>query len=294
MITYFSNKKTIAALIIPGLVIMLFAIAIPLVISLALSLTKWTGFGPMEFIGFNNYVRLASDLLFWRSLLNVFLLIIVTVGIQNVFAFFISSLLKKLSERTSQILRTIFFIPATLSLVVVTRLWVNIFHPTYGMLNKIIQVFGGADFQIAWLGNPNTAIWAVIWIMIWQGFGWALLFLYGGLMTVPKEMEEAALVDGANKLQLQRYIVLPSMMPVIQSVVIIGVISSFKQMEMVFLSTEGGPGGTTQFLANYLYLRAFKFGEYGYGNAISVLVVVLAVFVTFLIKRVFKKSMEHF
>ena len=294
MNNYFSNKKTIAILVVPGLAIMLFAIAIPLVISLALSLTRWTGFGPMHFIGFNNYVRLASDLLFWRSLLNVFLLIIVTIGLQNVFAFFIASLVKKLSENSSQILRTIFFIPATLSLVVVTRLWVNLYHPSYGMLNRIIQAFGAANFELAWLGNPNTAIWAVIWIMIWQGFGWALLFLYGGLMTVPKELEEAALVDGANKLQMQRYIVLPSMMPVIQSVVIIGVISSFKQMEMVFLSTEGGPGGTTQFLANYLYLRAFKFGEYGYGNAISVLVVLLAVLVTFLIQRIFKKSQEHF
>ena len=294
MNNYFSNKKTIAILVVPGLAIMLFAIAIPLLISLALSLTRWTGFGPMHFIGFNNYVRLASDLLFWRSLLNVFLLIIVTIGLQNVFAFFIASLVKKLSENISQILRTIFFIPATLSLVVVTRLWVNLYHPSYGMLNRIIQAFGAANFELAWLGNPNTAIWAVIWIMIWQGFGWALLFLYGGLMTVPKELEEAALVDGANKLQMQRYIVLPSMMPVIQSVVIIGVISSFKQMEMVFLSTEGGPGGTTQFLANYLYLRAFKFGEYGYGNAISVLVVLLAVLVTFLIQRIFKKSQEHF
>ena len=294
MRSYFSNKKTVAALVAPGLGIMLFAIAIPLVISLYLSLFRWTGFGPMSFIGGENYVRLSKDGLFWRSLLNVFLLIVVTIGIQNVFAFFIASLLKKLSDNVSQALRTILFIPATLSLVVVTRLWVNIYHPSYGMLNRIIQHLGFSSFEIAWLGNPRTAIWAVIWIMIWQGFGWALLFLYGGLMTVPKELEEAALVDGANKLQLQRFVVLPSMMPVIQSVVIIGVISSFKQMEMVFLSTEGGPGGTTQFLANYLYLRAFKFGEYGYGNAISVIVVLLAVFITILIQRVFKKSMEHF
>jgi raffinose/stachyose/melibiose transport system permease protein len=292
--SYFSNKKTIAVLVAPGIGIMLFAIAIPLVISFYLSLFRWTGFGPMTFIGFHNYVRLASDQVFWRSLYNVFLLIVVTIGIQNVFAFFIASLLKKLTSRMSHILRTIFFIPATLSLVVVTRLWVIIYHPTFGMLNRFIQFLGFTNFELAWLGNPRTAIWAVIWIMIWQGFGWALLFLYGGLMTVPKELEEAALVDGVNKLQMQRFVVLPSMMPVVQSVVIISVISSFKQMEMIYLSTEGGPGGTTQFLANYLYLRAFKFGEYGYGNAISVLVVLIAIFATILIQRVFKRSLENF
>jgi raffinose/stachyose/melibiose transport system permease protein len=293
MKSYFTNKKTIAILVVPGLAIMLFAIAIPLVISFFLSFVKWTGFGPMRFIGFGNYSNLMKDGLFWRSLYNVLLLILVTVFIQNVFAFFIASLLTKLSMRASQLLRTIYFIPATLSLVVVTRLWVNIFHPSYGMLNKIINMLGFSGFELAWLGNTKTAIWAVIWIMIWQGFGWALLFFYGGLMMVPKELEEAAVVDGANKFQLHLHVILPNMLPVIQSIMIINVISSLKQMEMIYLSTEGGPGGTTQFPAVYLYLRAFKYGELGYGNTISVLFVLLAVCLTLLIQRSFKKSLDY-
>jgi len=294
MKSYFSDKKTIAVLVIPGIAIMLFAIAIPLVISLWLSLVKWTGFGRMTFIGLQNYSRLLKDGLFWRSLYNVLLLILVTILIQNVYALFIASLLTKIAHRISQVLRTIYFIPATLSLVVVTRLWVGIFHPSYGMLNKIIHSIGFPNFELAWLGNIKTAIWAVIWIMIWQGFGWALLFFFGGLMTVPAELEEAATVDGATRLQVLRHVTLPSMLPVIQSIIIIDVISSLKQMEMIYLSTEGGPGGTTQFPAVYLYLRAFKYTEYGYGNAISVLFVILAVFLTIFIQRVFKKSLENF
>ena len=281
-------------MVIPGLAIMLFAIAIPLVISLLLSFVKWAGFGPMKFIGFENYTRLIKDGLFWRSMYNVFLLILVTIFIQNVFAFFIASLITKFSEKTSQVLRTIYFIPATLSLVVVTKLWVSVFHPSYGMLNKIIAHFGFQGFELPWLANTKTAIWAVIWIMIWQGFGWALLFFYGGLMTVPKELEEAAVVDGANRFQMLTRVIIPNMMPVIQSIIIIDVISSLKQMEMIYLSTEGGPGGTTQFLAVYLYLRAFKYGEYGYGNAISVFFVITAVIITLLIQRMFKKSLENF
>jgi len=273
---------------------MLFAIAIPVVISIVLGFVKWTGFGPMKFVGFDNYIRLMKDGLFWRSLYNVFLLILVTVFLQNVFAFFIASLLTKFSEKTSRFLRTIYFIPSILSLVVVTKLWVSIFHPSYGFLNKIIRFFGFPDFGMAWLANPKTAIWAVIWIIIWQGFGWAVLFFYGGLMTVPKELEEAAVVDGAGPFQIQLHVVLPYMLPVIQSVIIIDIISSLKQMEMIYLSTEGGPGGTTQFLAVYLYLRAFKYGEYGYGNSISVLFVILAVLATILIQRIFKKSLENY
>ncbi|MDR2479763.1 MAG: sugar ABC transporter permease [Treponema sp.] len=290
----FSDKKTIAVLVLPGLIIMLFAIAIPLVISLLLSFVQWAGFGTMKFAGIGNYTRLLKDALFWRSLYNVLLLICVTVLLQNVFAFGIASLLTKLSAKTSQLLRTVYFIPATLSLVVVTKLWVNIFHPTYGLLNKIIHFLGFNEFEMAWLANTKTAIWAVIWIMIWQGFGWAVLFFYSGLLTVPKELEEAALVDGANRLQVQLHVVLPNMLPVIQSIIIIDVISSLKQMEMVYLSTEGGPGGTTQFLAVYLYLRAFKYGEYGYGNAISVLFVLIAVLMTVLVQRIFRKSLEQF
>jgi raffinose/stachyose/melibiose transport system permease protein len=294
MNTLFANKKTIAVLVLPGLCIMLFAIAIPLVISLILSFVKWAGFGRIQFIGIDNYTRLLGDRTFWRALFNVFILILVTVFIQNVFAFFVASLLTKLSERRSRFLRTVYFIPATLSLVVVTKLWVYIFHPTYGMLNKVIRLFGFPYFEISWLGNTKTAIWAVIWIMIWQGFGWALLFFYGGLMTVPRELEEAARVDGANRLQVHARVILPYMIPVIQSIIIIDVVSSLKQMEMVYLSTEGAPGGTTQFLAVYLYQRAFKYGEYGYGNAISVLFVLIAVLMTLLIQRAFKKSIEQF
>jgi raffinose/stachyose/melibiose transport system permease protein len=290
----FSDRKTIAVLVLPGLLIMLFAIAIPLVISLILSFMQWAGFGVIKFVGISNFTRLAKDTLFWRSLYNVLLLIVVTVLLQNVFAFFIASLLTKLSVKRSQLLRTVYFIPATLSLVVVTKLWVNIFHPTYGMLNKIIHIFGFGEFETAWLANTKTAIWAVIWIMVWQGFGWAVLFFYSGLLTVPKELEEAALVDGANRLQVQLHVVLPNMLPAIQSIIIIDVISSLKQMEMVYLSTEGGPGGTTQFLAVYLYQRAFKYGEYGYGNAISVLFVLIAVLMTVFIQRIFKKSLEQF
>ncbi len=289
----FNNRKVTAALVLPGMCIMLFAIAIPLVISLGLSFVKWSGFGRMEFIGIENYVRLVQDGIFWRSLLNVLLLIVVTIFIQNVFAFVISSMLTKLRDGTSRILRTVYFIPATLSLVVVTKLWVNIFHPTYGMVNKILSALGLESLTRGWLGDPNTAIWAVIWIMIWQGFGWAMLFFYGGLMTVPKELEEAATVDGANKRQLYFKVILPYMMPIIQSIVVIDVISSLKQMEMAYLSTEGGPGSTTQFIALYLYQRAFKYKEYGYGNAISVLFVLIAVIMTLIIQRAFKKYVEQ-
>ncbi len=289
----FSDKKTIAILALPAITIIAFAILAPLIVSLYFSFMEWSGFGKAAYIGLANYRELLfHDTTFRQSLVNTFALILVTICIQNPIAFGIAAILTKLKDRNSRFLRTIYFIPATLSLVVVTKLWVNIFNPSYGFMNKIIQVLGFKTFSVAWLSNPNTALGSVIFIMVWQGFGWALLFFYSGLMTVPQELEEAAKVDGANRFQLYTRIIVPYMLPVIQSVIVIDVISSLKQMEIVFLSTEGGPGDLTQFLAVYLYQKAFRYSEYGYGNAISVIFVLLAVGLTIFIQRLFREKSD--
>lgn len=288
----FTDRRVIATLVLPSMAIMLLAIASPLVISLCLSFVKWSGFGKMKIIFCDNYIRLLKDRTFWIALRNVALLTVITICFQNVLAFMLASALTKLKENRSRLLRTIYFIPATLSLVVVTKLWVHNFHPTYGLVNKLCLLLHLPTH--AWLGEASTAIWAVIWIMVWQGFGWALLFFYGGIVTVPRELEEAARVDGANRFQLYTRVILPYMAPILQSIVIIDVTSSLKQMEMVYLSTEGGPGNSTQFLASYLYARAFKYAEYGYGNALSVVFVILAVALTILIQKAFAKRVQDF
>jgi raffinose/stachyose/melibiose transport system permease protein len=141
---------------------------------------------------------------------------------------------------------------------------------------------------VSWLSDPHTALWAVLWIIVWQGFGWALLFYYAGLMTVPREIEEAARIDGASWLQTYTRVVIPYLAPVISAVIVIDVVSSMKQMELIYLSTAGGPGQLTQFLGVYLYQKAFVAGEYGYGNALSVLFVIVSVALTLIVQRVLR------
>jgi raffinose/stachyose/melibiose transport system permease protein len=120
---------------------------------------------------------------------------------------------------------------------------------------------------------------------LWQGFGWALLFYYAALMTVPRDLEEAARVDGASWWQTYRHVVIPHLAPVIATVIIMDVISSMKQMELIYLSTEGGPGDLTQFLGVYLYQKAFVSSEYGYGSALSVLFVIHSAGLTLVVQR---------
>ncbi|MDC7233039.1 MAG: sugar ABC transporter permease [Spirochaetales bacterium] len=281
-----NSKKTIFLLVFPGLAIMVFAILAPILLSLYYSLTSWSGFGAKEFIGLANYKEIITkDATFWRSLWNALLLLGVTVFIQNVLAFILASVLIQLTDRLSLILRTIYFVPAILTVVVITKLWVNIMNPNFGLLNKLLKSAGLEDLAYAWLSDPKTALGAVIFITVWHGFGWALLFYYSGLTTVPKELEEAAVVDGAGPVTRYLKVVIPYMMPVIQAVIIIDITACLKQMEIVMLTTAGGPGNTTQFVAYHLYEQAFKFSRYGYGNAISILFVIIALTITLLARK---------
>jgi raffinose/stachyose/melibiose transport system permease protein len=285
----FGNGKVISALVVPGLAVMVFALVVPIGFSVYYGLTDWAGFGAFHMIGLDNYREIiTSDPVFYRSLLNALILMVVTICIQNPAAFALAAVLAHLPSRLSHALRTVYFVPAVLSLVVITKLWVSIFNPTYGILNKMLHLIGLKSVAISWLSNPHTALGAVLWIILWQGFGWALLFYYTGLMTVPSEIEEAARVDGASWLQTHVRVIIPFMFPIISAVIVIDVISSLKQMEMIFLSTEGGPGQLTQFVSVYLYQKAFIASEYGYGNALSVLFVLVAVALTLVVQRMLK------
>jgi len=282
----FQNKAVVASLVLPGIAVMVFSMLVPLCFSLYFSLTNWAGFGAYRRVGLENYVDIVTNNpVFWRSLWNTLLLMVVTIFIQNPIAFALAAVLAHVSQKLSRILRTIYFVPAVLSLVVVAKLWVNLFNPTYGLVNKLLAAVGLKALAVSWLSNPHTAIWAVIWIIIWQGFGWALLFYYAGLMTVPRDIEEAARVDGASWLQTYVYIVIPYLYPAIAAVIVIDVISTMRQMDLIFFSTGGGPGTLTQFVSVYLYQKAFVSGEYGYGNALSVLFVAIAVGLTLLVQR---------
>jgi len=282
----FENRLVIAGLVLPGVAVLVFAMVVPLGFSVYYSLTDWAGFGDYRNVGVDNYREiLTEDPVFWRSLWNVFVLILVTIFVQNPVAFAVAAVLSHISARLSRVLRTVYFIPAALSLVIVAKLWVDIFNPNVGILNKLLVAVGLDSLAVSWLSNPHTALWAVIWIIVWQGFGWALLFYYAGLMTVPRELEEAARIDGASWLQTYTRVIIPYLTPVISTVIVIDVVSSMKQMELIYLSTGGGPGQLTQFLGVYLYQKAFVASEYGYGNALSVLAVVVSVALTVIVQR---------
>ena len=286
----YSNKLVIFSLVLPGVLVFLFAVLAPICLSVYYGFTDYTGMGQANPIGWDNYVKLMHDSAFGRSLKNSLLLAIGFICIQHPLAILVAAVLDKLQGKAEGIFRCIYFIPNVISVAVIAYLWKFIYNPDFGLLNNVLKAFGYQG-QINWLSQQN-AIWSVLIVLIWHGFGWGMLIYYTGIKNIDPVLYEAASIDGANWWTTFFRITLPLMKPVIQINVTMAIISALKQMETVYLLTNGGPNNSTQFAANYLYQQAFKAFKYGYGNAIGVVFIIICVLVTVVLNRVFKEKQD--
>ena len=285
------NKWVIAILIIPGLASFIFAVLAPIFLSVVFSLSDSSGIGKFNFIWFENYAVLLKDKTFRVALLNSLLLAAGFILLQHPLAILTASILDRLGGRAESFFKTVYFLPNVISIAVIATLWRYIYNPTFGLFNVIARAFGGAG-DINWLGMGN-AIWSVLLVLIWHGFGWGMLIYYTGIKNIDPTLYEAAAVDGCDSKQAFFLITLPLMKPVIQVNVTLAIIAALKQMETVYLLTKGGPGNETQFMATYLYKQAFQAGNYGYGNAISVIFAVICLLATALLNRIFRKKPDE-
>lgn len=284
----YSNKKVILTLIIPGLLTFVFAILAPICLSVYYGFTDFSGLGKYNFIGFKNYTELFHDRNFWVSLRNSLLLAAGFVFIQHPLAIITAAILDRMGRKAEGFFRCVYFLPNVISVAVIAYLWKFIYNPNFGLLNKIAAALGFSG-KINWLGS-GMAIWSVLIVLIWHGFGWGMLIYYTGIKNIDPVLYEAAAIDGADNKQTFIRITLPLMVPVIGVNVTLAVISALKQMETVYLLTAGGPGNETQFMANYLYKQAFSAFRYGYGNAISVVFVAVCILASLILNRIFKKK----
>lgn len=282
----YGNKLVILSLVLPGLLLFVFAILAPIYLSVYYGFTDYSGMGTADFIGLANYKELLHDKAFAISLRNSLLLAIGFICIQHPLAMIVAAVLDKLGGKGENFFRCVYFIPNVISVAVIAYLWKFIYNPDFGLLNNIIKAFGGKG-NINWF-STDTAIWSVLIVLIWHGFGWGMLIYYTGIKNIDPTLYEAAAIDGASQTQTFLRITLPLMKPVIQVNVTMAVISALKQMETVYLLTNGGPGNSTQFAANYLYQQAFKAFKYGYGNAIGVVFIIICLIVTVLLNKVFE------
>jgi raffinose/stachyose/melibiose transport system permease protein len=282
-----SNKYVIALYTLPALLLILTLIYIPIVLSGYYGFMDWDGIGEMTFIGFDNYITLVQDKMFWTSTYHSFLLAFFSTA--SLLLYLAISLVLASKIKGSDILRKIYLIPMLLSSVAIAQLWMKIFDPTNGMANKLLEMFGVENTPI-WLADPEIALYAIFIPVIWQYAGFYILIYYAALKNVPDEIIEAAKIDGASSLQIAFKIKLPLISGVFKVTIMLAVVGSLKYFDLIYVMTGGGPNGASEVMASYMYKEAFKLNNFGYGSAIGFGLLVIALFMTWLISKLTKSK----
>jgi len=254
----------------PSLAIGIVFVITPIIMVFPLSLTNWDlTTGRRNFVGFENYFYLFQQPKFFKSIINTFYFASIKVIIDLVLSLFFAVLLNK-AIRGVKIFRIAFFSPVVTSTVAVAMIWIWLFDPSLGPLNQILQIFGLRPLK--WLYDPKWAMPSLILFSLWKGLGYDILIFLAGLQSIPQELVEAAMVDGANAWHTFRHITLPLLSPVIYYVILIGTINAFKIFEQVSVMTPGGgPLYSTGVIVYYIYELAFQSGTLGRAAAASVI-----------------------
>jgi ABC-type sugar transport system permease subunit len=268
------------AFLLPAIVVYALFFIYPFVVSIYYSLTSWKG-GTKEFVGLDNYRALAVDPLLWEALQHN-LIWIVMGTISPIAIGLLLGILLWSGARAVTAFRAIYFLPFILPEVVIGIIWNWIYHPLWGPLNRVLRGIGLGSLAQGWLGNPTWALPALIVAAIWSAFGFAFVVIIAGLQDVSKELVEAAMIDGANAWQRFTNVIIPELRYVLTVITAITLIGGFKVFDIIFATTMGGPGTSTQVIATYTYRIAFQLGNVGYGAALSMVMTVITLIVSYL------------
>lgn len=230
-----------------------------------------------EWVGLGNYARAFADPVFWTALKNNGIIVAGSIVLQVGFGTVLAAILDRGLPRGATIFRTVIFAPMVVSAVAVALIWQVILDPNVGALTAIIKGLGLTPPALGWLGDPDLAIWVVLLIGAWQYTGFMMVLILAGLQAIPKELYEAAALDGAKGMRAFVSITLPSLRNVLIVAVLITTIGGFKVFDLIFATTQGGPANATQVLGTYIYLQAFNLSNMGYADAISVILLGIAV-----------------
>jgi len=286
------RKRHPYLLILPSVIFMTLVILVPLVRGLVMSFTEvdLTKQPPeMIFVGLYQFQRLIGDTLFWSGLKNTIEWTIGIVTFQYLFGLGIALLL---NERIPcrGVFRALVLVPWVVPSVVAAFIWRWIYAGDYGILNYIFQQLGLIDRPIHWLANPNVAMGAVIAVGVWRWTPFMAVVLLSGLQSIPKELYDAAEVDGANIAQQFWYITLPGLRYLSMIVTMLSIIWTFNHFDIVYVMTRGGPANATHLISTYAYLTAFSFFDFGYAAAMSVVMLLFLLIFTIIYTRILSED----
>ncbi|GGM31639.1 carbohydrate ABC transporter permease [Dactylosporangium sucinum] len=279
----------------PGLLLCTLVIAVPVLVTAGTSFTKWTGVGDPRWAGLANYDRLLHDENFWASFRNIAFLIVAMAVVPTLLGLFLAALLfdyvaPRLGPRIARALRSGLYLPQVLPLAVTGIVWGWILHPGYGALNSILDTVGLGSLSRNWLGDDRYALYTVMAVMVWVQLGYPVVMFMSGLQRVDPELYEAADLDGAGWWQRFTRIAVHQIRPEIYVVLITTTIAALKIFGQIFVLTRGGPGNATLVPSYFAYQNYFERADVGYGSAISTVLTIVIVALTFVFLRVQRRG----
>lgn len=274
-----AERRAGLLMVTPAVLVFTVFMFVPLALTFWYSLQRYSGFGRMRFIGLDNYSEIVGDATFWKAALNtlVFTAITVPIGIACGVA---AALLLNRWMPARGFFRALFYVPVVISGVASGIIFLRLFDPIIGILNQLLTTVGLP--AVDWQSSGTAAMVSIVTVVTWQGIGFGMVVYLAALQAIPREVNEAATVDGATGWTLFRRITWPLLRPTTFFLLVYSIIGSFQVFDVVYVLTRGGPGTSTTFLVQYAYDQGFNQRRQGYAAAIGVLIyVVVLVFTMF-------------
>lgn len=267
---YFTEQRITAILfLIPALIIFLVFVIWPIFMSFRYSVARWDGIKPIDeapLVGLQNYQRLVEDPIFWKALRNNIVVVIWSLLSQIPIAMGLAILLTG-KVKGSAFFRTLYFAPLVLSDVLVGTIWNWFFNPTIGLANSFLRSIGASGG--AWLGDPNIALICILFVATWKFLGFYVVIYIAAIQGIPEELYEAAQIDGANGLQLHRFITIPLLSVTSRTNALLIIVGSLKFFDLVWTLTQGGPSNSSELMATYMFKQAFSSQDWSYGSTLA-------------------------
>ncbi len=270
------NYTTVVLFLLPAFVFFLLFMIYPIFRAGYFSLFNWNGMGPAtNYIGLNNFKQILTDQVFMKGVINCLLIVVLSLAIQLPLALMLAIMVgRDLPGRA--FFRTIFFMPYVVSEVITGIIWMSLFDPDpeRGFINALLILIPGVQSQ-NFLGDMNQVMACVFVVLTWKYFGLHLLLYMAGLQNIPRELEEAAMIDGANRWQTIRNVTIPLLGSTIRTTVQLSVLGSLTQFPLIWIMTRGGPANASEVTATYMYRYSFIRFQLGYGSAVALVMLVI-------------------
>jgi raffinose/stachyose/melibiose transport system permease protein len=260
---------------LPALIIYIGLALIPIAMSFYYSFHDWNGLSAMTFIGFDNYISIFKDRVFWGGVKNnLFMMVTGILGQLPVGLFF--ALLLNRSLKGLKFYRSSLFLPVIISAVIVSLIWSMVYGTESGLINNILKNVGLDSWKQNWLGSKRWGMISVSITYLWQNYGFYMVIFLAGLQNIPEEVKEAAVMDGAGSWKRFWFVTLPMLKETIWVTLIFSISNSFRIFDLIYVMTAGGPAHNTEVMTIYMYTNAFNNMSFGLGSAVSILILLFS------------------